>query len=70
VTARDPITAPATQDLLEEWGVGVGVGVDVDVAVGEESFEKGVVDMTEEVVGVPGCGLVYECMYYLIQSGK
>jgi hypothetical protein len=56
--------------LLEEWGVGVGVGVDVDVAVGEESFEKGVVDMTEEVVGVPGCGLVYECMYYLIQSGK
>lgn len=63
VIARGPITAPATQALLEEWGVGVGVGV----AAGEEPFEKGVVDVTEEAVGVPGCGLVYECTYYLIQ---
>jgi hypothetical protein len=66
--ARDPITAPAIQALLEELGVGVGVGV--DVAVGEEPFEKGVVDMTEEVIRVPGYELVYECTYYLIQFGK
>jgi len=56
--------------LLDEWGAGVGVGVDVDVAAGEESFEKGVVNITEEVVGAPGRGLVYECTYFLIEFGK
>jgi hypothetical protein len=56
--------------LLEEWGVGVGVGADVDVAVREEPFEKGVADIAEEVAGVPGCVLVYECTPFFIQFGK